>query len=98
MFGDLFRRGVRFLGDALGKVNKFAPAISQVGQLADTLGIGGGRIGGLVQKGLRYAETGRRKIKEFEEKSPAQQAETLGRGLGDLATRYLPGALQRLVG
>lgn len=98
MFGNLFRRGIRFLGDTLGKVNKFAPVISQAGKLADSLGVGGGRLGGLIQKGLGFAEMGRKRLKEFEEKSPSQQAQTIGRGLGDLATRFLPGALQSIIG
>lgn len=98
MFGNLFRRGIRFLGDTLGKVNKFAPAISQAGRLADSLGVGGGRLGGLIGKGLQFAEMGRRRLKEFEDKTPSQQAQTLGRGLGDLTSRFLPGALQSIIG
>ena len=74
----MFRRAMSFLGDSLGKVNKYASPIRTVGKALDSLGVGGGRIGGFLERGLGLADAGARSLKEFGEMTPEQQSKRLG--------------------
>ena len=94
-FGNMFRRAVSFLGDGLQKIHKFANPIRGVAKALDTLGVGGGRLGGFVEKGLGLADVGSRSLKEFEEMTPKKQAERLGALAGEKGGMILGQGLER---
>lgn len=87
-FGNMFRRGVHFLTDTLGKALSLAPGIRTGAKALDQLGVGGGRIGGFVDRGLNLAGKAERSLREFGEMTPEKQSKRLGelagRGLSSL--------------
>lgn len=95
-FGNLLNTATSFLTDTLGKVNKFAEPIRGVARAIDQLGIGGGRVGRFVNKGLGFADKAQRSLTEFGEMSPAQKAERLGSLAGRAGGSLLGQGLERL--
>ena len=84
-FGNMFRRATHFLTDTLGKALSHGGAVRGIAKGLDQLGVGGGRLGGFVDKGLGLAEKAHRSLTEFGEMTPAGQSKRLG----DLAGRGL---------
>ena len=86
-FGSMFRSAVGFLTDKLGKFLQNGDHIRGAAKAMDSLGVGGGRLGGLVDKGFGLA----RSAKQFLSKSPKGMAEAIGRAaaapLGSLVER-----------
>jgi hypothetical protein len=95
-FGNMFRRGIHFLGDTLGKALSFAPGIKMGAKALDTLGVGGGRLGGMVDRGFGIAEKAQRSLREFGEMTPGQQAKRLGGLAGKFGGSLLGQGLERV--
>lgn len=74
----MFRKATHFLTDTLGKALSHGGAIRGIAKGLDQLGVGGGRLGGFVDKGLGLAEKAHRSLGEFGEMTPKQQAGRLG--------------------
>ena len=77
-FGNMFRKGIHFLTDSLGKALSYGGAIKGVAKGLDQLGVGGGRLGGYVDTGLDLAGKAQRSLREFGEMTPGQQSKRLG--------------------
>lgn len=94
-FGNIFRRGVHFLGDTLGKALSFAPGIRTGAKALDQLGVGGGRLGGFVDRAIGMGERAQRSLREFGEMTPAQQSKRLGSLAGKFGGSLLGQGLER---
>ena len=92
----MFRRAMSFLGDNLAKVHKYANPIRGMAKALDTLGVGGGRLGGFVERGLGLADAGSRSLKEFQEMTPKQQSGRIGSLVGDAGGKILGEGLSKL--
>lgn len=74
----MLNKGVHFLTDTLGKVNGMSGGIRGIAKGLDQMGVGGGRIGGFVNRGLDFAGKAERSLREFGGMSPAQKSKRLG--------------------
>lgn len=87
-FGNMFRRGVHFLTDSLGKALSLAPGIKTGAKALDQLGVGGGRLGGFVDRAVGLGQKAHDSLSQFGEMTPDQQAKRLGnlagKGLSNL--------------
>ena len=92
----MFRRATHFLGDTLGKALRFAPAIKQGAKALDSLGVGGGRLGGFVDRAVDIGGKAQRSISEFGEMTPRQQAQRLGGLAGKFGGSLLGQGLERV--
>lgn len=83
----MFRSATGFLKDGLSKFLRNGDSIRGAAKMLDGLGVGGGRLGGMLNKGFSLA----RGAQQFLSKGPAGMAQAAGRA----AARGLGGLVQR---
>ena len=80
--GKMFRKGVNWLGQKLGKVESFIPHARRFGKLVDGLGIGGGAVGRLIGQGEEMFKKGKKAFEQVQDFSEAAPEEQLKRATG----------------
>lgn len=77
-FGSVFRTATGFLKDGLSKFLRNGDHIRGAAKALDSLGVGGGRLGGMVNKGFSLA----RGAQQLLSKGPMGIADAAGRAIG----------------
>lgn len=90
VFGSLFKRGLTFLTDTIGRMNKHLPGIVQHGtKFLGALGYKGA-FPSIIGTGLKHLDTADKYLQQFSSKTPMEQAgQVVGHGV-DLAQRMTP--------